>query len=487
VAKLAIEHAGHLPGLDPAEVEWRTLSFAAWGETLDVRVPVLTEAQSMALAQRVRENARTYLKTRRTDEIVAILDRAITCLLDRENPWRRKMERLLPVVTGYDQEVVRLGLTGYLKTFRGPQLQRFLSEDFANPAVLDAFQPAMKGGLTRAIGPGLLLHIWAGNVPGLPLWSLISGLLVKAGTIGKVPSAEPLFAGWFAQLLAEIDPRLAECLAIVWWKGGDADAETVWLHEANTVLAYGGNDALAAIRQRVPITTRFLPHGHKIGFAMVSRAALDTRKSGPLARLVAHDVTRWEQQGCYSPQMLYVERGGRVSPREFAGLVAHELAGFAQRQPRRALSMAEATSLTSWRNAQEMRAFADAGSGLIGDLADSWSVAYLDRTEPLAPSALNRTLAIVAVDSLDEVAALISPARAFLQTAGVAASPEELVRLAGALAEAGVTRITALGAMAAPEAGWHHDGRFNLLDLITITEIEQAAEAAAEGFAPYVD
>jgi hypothetical protein len=41
--------------------------------------------------------------------------------------------------------------------------------------------------------------------------------------------------------------------------------------------------------------------------------------------------------------------------------------------------------------------------------------------------------------------------------------------------------------MTAPEAGWHHDGRFSLLDLVTFTEIEQSAEAAAEGFAPYVD
>ena len=39
----------------------------------------------------------------------------------------------------------------------------------------------------------------------------------------------------------------------------------------------------------------------------------------------------------------------------------------------------------------------------------------------------------------------------------------------------------------APEAGWHHDGRFNLLDLITITEIEHSAEKSADEFAPYVD
>jgi len=487
VAEPTIEYVGHLPGLTAGEVEWRTLGFSAWGEAVDVRVPVLSEAQSTALAQRVRENAHAYLKTLAVAEIVTILDKAIARLLDRDDPWRRRMERLLPIVTGYDPEMVRLGLTGYLKSFRGPQLQRFLSEDFTNPGILDAFQPALKGGFARAHGPNLLLHIWAGNVPGLPLWSLISGLLVKAGTIGKVPSAEPLFAGWFAKLIAEIDPRLGECMAVVWWKGGDETSEQVWLAQADTIVAYGGNDALAAIRDRVPITARFLPHGHKIGFGMVSRMALDTRKAGPLARLASHDVMRWEQQGCYSPQMLFVERGGKVSPREFSVLVAHELAGFAQKHPRRALSMSEATALANWRSTEELRGFAGDGSGLIGDPADAWALAYLDQPETLTPSALNRTVKIVAVDRLDEVIGLIAPARAFLQTAGIAAGPDELFRLAGLLGQAGVTRIAALGAMTTPEAGWHHDGRFNLLDLVTMTEIEHAAEAAAEGFAPYVD
>jgi hypothetical protein len=41
--------------------------------------------------------------------------------------------------------------------------------------------------------------------------------------------------------------------------------------------------------------------------------------------------------------------------------------------------------------------------------------------------------------------------------------------------------------MTTPEAGWHHDGRFNLLDLVTLAEIDQSAEQAADGFASYVD
>ena len=61
----------------------------------------------------------------------------------------------------------------------------------------------------RAFGPALLVHSWAGNVPGLPLWSLACGLLVKAGNVGKLPSAEPVFASVFARLLAQVHPPLA--------------------------------------------------------------------------------------------------------------------------------------------------------------------------------------------------------------------------------------------------------------------------------------
>ena len=124
---------------------------------------------------------------------------------------------------------------------------------------------------------------------------------------------------------------------------------------------------------------------------------------------------------------------------------------------------------------------------LIGPVDAPWSVAYGDSLQALAPTALYRTITVVGVDRLDEVVPVVAKQRAFLQTAGIAASPEELYRLASLLGAAGVTRISAIGAMSMPEAGWHHDGRFNLIDLVRMTEIEQSAEAAAQPFAPYAD
>jgi len=481
------ERAGYLPGLAADEVAWETLSFRRAGRALDVAVPALTEAQIERVAARVREASRAHLKTLGVARIVAIIDRAVARLLDRGDPWRRKAEALLPLVTGYDAEMVRLGLTGYLKTFRGPELKKFLAEDFANPQILDDFQPMPKGGFARAFGPDLLVHIWAGNVPGLPLWSLVSGLLVKAGNVGKVASAEPLFAGWFAELLAEVEPSLADCLAVLWWKGGDAAREGALLRQADAVLAYGGNDSLADIRGRVPVTARYLPFGHKIGIGLVSRAALDTQKSWGVAHRAAYDIARYDQQGCYAPQLFLVERGGSITPREFAKYVAHELACFEAKFPRRELTIEEAGGVAAWRHGEEAKAAAGDGRDLLGDAAGGWSVAYSEDAEDISPSGLNRTVRVCAVDRLDDAVALIAPFRAFLQTVGVAAPPEELYRLGGLLGAAGATRICALGEMSAPGAGWHHDGRFNLLDLVTLTEIDGSAEAAADDLAPYVD
>lgn len=479
--------AGYLPGLAAEEVQWHTLGFGSGTDRLDVAVPVLSPAQMKALALRVKQASATHLKTLAVSQIIEIIDRCIARLLDPADPYRQQAEQLLSVVTGYDSEMVRLGLTSFCQRFRAPQLHRFVAEDFANPKVLDEFQPAAKGGAIRAFGPELLVHSWAGNVPALPLWSLVCGLLVKAGNIGKVPSAEPVFAGLFARLLVEVHPPLADCLAVVWWKGGDEGPSAALYAQADTVLAYGGNDAMAQIRLQVPVTTRFLPYGHKLGLGLIGRDVLDAQRGVATARLAAHDVVRYDQQGCYSPHLFYVERGGRVAPREFAQYLASELANLERRFPRRALALEDAASVGGWRQSAELATLAASGSALIGDAGATWAVAYSDAVQPLAPTATHRNIQVVAVDSLHDVVAKIAPHRAFLQTVGLATRPSELYRLADLLGQAGVTRIAAIGAMTSPEAGWHHDGRFNLLDLVRMVEIEQSAERAADRCAPYAD
>lgn len=477
------EHAGYLPGLERENAKWTQKSYGTEGTPLEVLLPSLETEQLVSMAQHIRQQATQHLKTIPVEQIVEAIDRTIARLLDRQDFHRRRMDALLPTVTGYDAEMVQLGLSGYLKTFRKPQLRRFLAEDFANPAILDSFQPLAKGGFGRAFSPGVLGHIWAGNVPGLPLWSLVAGLLVKSGNLGKVSTSEPLFAGWFAEALAEVEPALAECIGIVWWRGGETELETALTAESDIILGYGSNEALAAIQARVPTGKRFLAYGHKVSFAIVSTAALDTDKATATARLAAYDVARYDQQGCYSPQMIYVECGGRVSPQKFAQFLSHELAAIEKKFPRRKLTITEANALASWRHDEEMKF----GGEIFGDETGSWTVSFHMAESNLMPSSLNRAIRVVGVERLADVPAMIAPFKSLLQTVGIAAAPEHLFQLADALGNVGVTRICALGDMTTPEAGWHHDGRFNLSDLVTITEIDHRAEFAADRLAPYAE
>jgi hypothetical protein len=479
-----VERACYLPGLDPEALRWKTLTLGQGGGLgHEVAVPLLAPQDMTRLADHVRRHAARNLRPLPVSRIVDVIDAVIARLLDRQDPYRRRMDEALPIVTGYDAEMVRVGLTRYLKTFRKPELLRFLAEDFPNPAILDDFQPLPKGGYGQAFGPGVLGHIWAGNVPALPLWSLVCGLLVKSGNIGKVATAEPLFATWFAQVLADVAPELSDCLAVVWWQGGEDAPERAMLQATDLALAYGGSEALAEIQSRMPSGKRLLEFGHKVSFAMISAAALDPAKAADTARRAAADIARYDQQGCFAPHVVFVEKGGHVSPRVFARYLAGALSAFGQRYPRRALTMAEANSLAAWRQQEEFAL----GAEVIGDALGNWSVSFHEGGQGFGPSCLNRAIRVVAVDDLTDVPRQVAPYRALLQTVGIAAPPDALFRLAGLLGEAGVTRIAALGDMTTPEAGWHHDGRFNLSDLVQITEIDARAPPAADKLAFYDD
>lgn len=491
--------AGYLPSGAPDGVGWHTTVFEAHGRQVVVRSPELVPQQLEAVAREVRASAQTTLAAMPVADVVCAVDRAVARWLDPNDPVRQEANRVLPVITGFDPEMVRLGLNAFLKSFRQTQLWRFLSEDLGDPGLLDGFRPRAKGGWSRVYGPGLLAHVWAGNVPALPLWSLICGLLVKAGSVGKVASAEPWFAGAFAQTLAEVEPRLAGAMAVVHWPRGQSGLERTLCREADVVMAYGSDEALAAWQQKVPSSTRFLPHGHKLSLGMVSASALDARVADGVARQTALDVARWDQQGCYAPQVLYAARGGAVSPHEFAQRLAAQLQALSTKWPRRVLSVHEAAGVAAWRQGWAMAAWAavdpapgagNLGGGapqVLGDAAAPWTVVYVDGPAPLAPGPLHRSVVVVGVDRLADAVSCLHAWRPHLQTVGLAASPEELVSLSPLLGAAGVTRICALGAMSAPAPGWHHDGRYSLLDLVRVVDVEASAETAAEAFAAYRD
>ncbi|MCB1743441.1 MAG: acyl-CoA reductase, partial [Gammaproteobacteria bacterium] len=395
-------------------------------------------------------------------------------------PRRQHVEACLPVVTGYSAPMVKHGLDTLLAGFRADALWTLLRAELGDPRVLDAFRPRRDaGGLSRAFGPRLISHVFSGNVPGLPAWSLICALLTKSASLGKVASEEPLFAVHFARSLAEVCAELGECLAIAWWKGGEQSLEDVAFSAADAVIAYGSDTATARIRERVPADTRFLAYGHRLSFAFVAREALGRERAPDLAAQLAYAVSVYDQQGCVSPHLVYVEDGGELDAAAFAELLAEQMAQLQTRFPRGAIPLEESSAIRHLRGEYEFRELAGEPVRVYASPAGtSWTVLY-EADETFTASCLNRTVRVHPIASLAELRRRLEQVRAYLQSAGVACPESRLTEVAECFAQAGLCRISSIARMPWPGMAWHHDGRGNLLDLLRWCDVEPDALTAA--------
>jgi hypothetical protein len=324
----------------------------------------------------------------------------------------------------------------------------------------------------RAHGPELAFHIFAGNVPGVAVTSLVRSLLVKAATLGKTASGDPLLPALFARTLAQVSPALGECVAVTYWPGGDLVLEERALRAAEVAVVYGGAEVVREIRRRLPAGTRLVEHGPRLSLAVVAREELIAEAARRTAAEVAGAAAVFDQQGCVSPHVVYVEEGGATTPRAFARLVAEELERVEAELPRGRLSAAEAATIQQLRGAAEFRAIAGGEVEVLASAGTEYTVIY-DEEPGFTASCLNRVLRVTPLADLSELSSRIAPYGAFLQTVGVAASAERRAEVAEWLGRAGASRITTLGAMPWPPPAWHHDGQEPLRELLRWVDLEE--------------
>jgi hypothetical protein len=465
------------PGFEPQTHEEMTLTFGDEAEALRLSLPVLTPAALEALSLRLLEAQEAHLARRPIADIVEVIDQAVQRWLDPHSVYRQQAEAWLPAITRYSPAMIRHGLDTLLQALRKEALWRLLQAEFGDPQVLDTFRPRPHvGSLTRAYGPRLVTHIFSGNVPALSAWSLVCALLTKSASVGKSASEEPLFAALFARSLWEVCPDLGACLAVCWWKGGETALEEAAFAHAGAVIAYGSEATIRDVQQRVPAAARFLAYGHKLSFGVVGREALTAARAPQTAHRAAYGVSMFDQQGCVSPHLLFVEAGGEVSPRAFADLLAEGMQQMQVEFPRGRLSLTESTAIRHLRGTYEFRQLADDRVLLLcSEPGTAWTVIY-EEDAPFTASCLNRTIRVHAVDHIAAIPARLEPVRAYLQTAGAALPRQRLLELAEALGGLGVTRLCALERMPWPGMTWHHDGRPNLADLVRWTDIEAGTD-----------
>jgi hypothetical protein len=456
----------HLPGLDPDDSE----DHSGWHEGvtaagLRFRSPRLTVAGAARVADRVRAAALEARRERPLAQVVRALAVAAGRLVDSASDTEGGAVRTLADELGWPEPLARETLLEMGRIWTEESLWDVLRSELADPEVLDGFRPAGAGRQRRAAGHPLLLQVMAGNVPGVAVTGVMRALLCRSGVLVKLPEAEPGLVVLFARLLGEVDSALGSCVAAAWWP---ADREgpiwDEWTARAGTVVVYGGEEAVAGVRDRVRGHQQVLAYGPKLGVAVL----LSGTEPGPAASALARDICAYEQMGCVSPRLVLVQDS--VEP--FAHALGAALAEETHRIPRPPLRADEAVAIRALRAEIEFRGYEDGSSRVIGRPEDlSWTV-LIDDQAVLELDSLPRVVRLSGFESILELRETLRPLDGRIQAIGYAGDEDRFPSLAEAAVDLGVSRMAPLGRMAWPPADWRHDGSFQLLPLLDWTEWE---------------
>jgi hypothetical protein len=195
-------------------------------------------------------DARVGLLDRRAGDLCAVLGSVGARLLDPHDALRKRALEHLPADSGLSPEMAAVVLEGMARDWTEDRLRALLVSEFRDVAYLDGFVER-DGRSSMAVGPRLCFQVVAGSVPGVGVSALIRGLLLKSPTLLKPGRGDCVLPVLFASALGEEDPELAAALAVVYWPGGSEVLEGVALQRADTVVAYGGDESVTALRNRV--------------------------------------------------------------------------------------------------------------------------------------------------------------------------------------------------------------------------------------------
>ncbi len=424
----------------------------------------------------LKRNRQQYLAERPTENLVRLLSRVAEEWRQPENPFRKRALEHGPAQTGFGRATLAHGLDSFFHQLTRENLHALLAQDLGDSCRLDGF--AAEAGDKRstrtalARGPEFLVHIAAGNIPNPTLTSMVLGLLTRSAQFVKCASGASLLPRLFAHSIYEADGKLGSCLEVAEWRGGNETSERALFEHADCVTATGSDETLAAIRAKLPLKARFLGYGHRVSFGYVSHEVLFGAHAHKTIADAAEDVVAWNQLGCLSPHLIYVQPGGDVMPHRFADLLAAELERRETNDPRGELPWESAATIASRRAVYEVRAAHSPETQMWHSRnSTAWTVVY-EADARFQASCLNRFIYIKPVRDLAEALQHADPVRGQVSTVGLAAAPREMQTLATQLARWGVTRVCPLGQMQNPPLPWRHDGRPALGDLVTWTDWE---------------
>jgi len=425
--------------------------------------------------QALKQNRERYLAHRPTPMLIGTLCAVGQNWLEARHPFRiMALDRASMI--GFSRETLAGGLDGFFKQLTAENFHALLEQDLGHAQRLDKLaimRPEEKTNRAAvATAPELIGLIGAGTLPVSVLQTMVLAVLLRSSQFVKCATGTALIPRLFAHSLYEADPKLGACIEVAEWRGGSTALEQALFAETDCLVATGTDETLAAIRPRLPARTRLVAHGHKVSFAFVAGRALTRFGAAKVAARAASDVAAWNQLGCLSPHVIYVENAGEMSPEAFAETLAVELATKEATDPRGSIPVNVSATITSRRSFYEMRAAHSPGTRVWASPGSTaWTVVYEDDPR-FQTSCLNRFVYVKGVTSLTQALQGADSVRGSVSTVGLAAPEDQAPELAMAMARWGATRVCPLGQMQNPSLLWRHDGRPSLADLVTWTDFE---------------
>ncbi|WP_032368325.1 acyl-CoA reductase [Rhodococcoides fascians] len=299
--------------------------------------------------------------------------------------------------------------------------------------------------------PPRLIHIIAGNAPGVAATSIVRGALIKGLNLIKIPSNDLFTAPAILEAMASVAPNHAvtQSFSAVYWRGGDERVEGTLFRPQffDKLVAWGGGSTITNAQKYVGPGFELVAFDPKTSISLVGREAFESDETlAHAADLAAIDATLVEQQACASSRFQFVEGNQYDVDRYCAAL-----------QQRMGVSRPTA-SAAGRPLSSELREEIDGLRGMDefyrvwGDYSGPGVVVRSDDPVDFHPD--GRTVNVVPVGDISEG---IAYANVATQTVGVY-PPERKAELRDALATMGVQRVVNLGSSGGVEHGLPHDG-----------------------------
>ncbi len=335
-----------------------------------------------------------------------------------------------------------------------------LSQEMTRQVFRDALSSLtncdLEGSLTPQLGIRAGYHIsrpecchiiLAGNVFTACLQPFAMALGVGIPIICKPASEQWAFPWLFRRALQHVEPDLAEALGIVTFSRNDVEMMDAFLDSAMLAVVYGGDDTIRMVRRKAPATCRLVEHGHGISLAYLDQHSLHDRT---LAKELALDIAAYDQHGCLSPQVVWLEAGAPAAHKyEFLTSLHEELSRLEMLLPRGPLDEGAAAAQMQWRGV----------AVCIAQLfeASAHAIAYSPNGD-LDSGPGFRNILVCDCAGPEEFTRLIAPYGAHLKQVGLACSPQVARQILETLAPNQSPRLCPVGQMQKPPFTGYTEG-----------------------------